>query len=166
MSSLSVLQSVAGTLYDGFRSPCSMTWVRLPSRQDRPTATSGRCLESGRATRNRSHETSEASPSPLVSVPRSPFVDFSTENSIRPVRIRAKLPSTCNVSSLRSIRITSSAGTGDSKTQIPFPLIRVWNSPSPPNRADDTFFCNAEPMSRRPLAAVEHPLVGDDLLAA
>src|SRR4051812_11685823 len=51
-------------------------------------------------------------PSPLVRVPSKPFVDFSTENSIRPVRIRAKLPSPRNVSSFRSIRSPSSAGTG------------------------------------------------------
>lgn len=70
--------------------------------------------------------------------------------TIRPVRIRAKLPSTCKVSSFRSIRSTSSAGTGDSSTQILEPRTLVWNRPSPPNRADETFFCTAEPTSSEP----------------
>src|SRR5262249_21372978 len=68
----------------------------------------------------------------------------------RIVRIRAKLPSTLDVSSFRSIRSTSSAGTGDSNTQLPVPLTRDWNRHSTPNSADETFFCTTDPTSSEP----------------
>src|SRR4051794_41147714 len=44
-----------GSVREWIRSPCSTTLVRLPLKKCQPTATSGRCLESGRAIRNRSH---------------------------------------------------------------------------------------------------------------
>ena len=90
-----------------------------------------------------------SNPSPLVKVPMIPFVDFSTEKSIWPVRIEGEVSIDLQrfVFQLNSQNLVcgnwrfqyADSSSSDSCLEQPFQ-----------KGADETFFCIADPMPNRP----------------
>ena len=101
-------------------------------------------------------------PSPFIADPNKLLSDLVTLNETPLVLAIAKFPSTLSSSPfVNSYDTISLSGTSSSNITTPVPISWIWKTPSPPNKADDTFFwvatfisISAEQQKNKPLSTI------------